>query len=70
MIKIINLDNSIESNIPYGGHAGSKKGIIYNNENWFIKFPKSTKSMEKVAISYTTSPLSEYIGSKIYERTK
>ena len=32
-----------------------------------MKFPKSTRSMKNVNISYTTSPLSEYIGSHIYE---
>lgn len=29
-------------------------------------FPKSTKEYVKVEISYTTSPLSEYLGSHIY----
>ena len=51
----------------YGGAAGSKEGIIINNEFWLIKFPKNTKSMRNVDISYTNSPLCEYIGSHIYE---
>lgn len=67
MIKIINFDNCKNSNIGYGGHSGSKRGIIYNNEKWFIKYPKNTKSMDNVALSYTTMPISEYLGSKIYE---
>lgn len=48
-------------------HAGQKLGIIYNNENWLLKFPKSTKNFSDVELSYSTSPLSEYIGSHIYE---
>lgn len=52
----------------YGGQAGDKDGIIYNGEYWIIKYPKSTKSMDGNSLpSYTTSPLSEYIGSHIYE---
>lgn len=52
----------------YGGQAGDKDGIIYNKENWIIKYPKSTKSMQGLGLSkYTTSPLSEYIGSHIYK---
>ena len=66
MIKIENFDNISNSGITYGGHSGSKKGIIYNNERWFLKYPKSTKSMNIKDLSYTTSPLSEYIGSHIY----
>ncbi len=66
MIKIENFDKIIPSGITYGGHSGSKKGIIYNNERWFLKYPKSTKSMDIENLSYTTSPLSEYLASHIY----
>ena len=55
------------NNQLYGGAAGQKLGINLNGENWFLKFPKSTKNMKNVNISYTTSLLSEYIGSHIYE---
>lgn len=51
----------------YGGLAGSKEGIIFNGENWVVKYPKSTVGMRNMQISYTTSPISEYIGSHIYE---
>lgn len=67
-MKIHNFNNLKENNFTYGGHAGQKLGVIIDNENWFLKFPKSTKSFEnKVDMSYSTSPLSEYIGSHIYE---
>lgn len=64
---IVELDEIKLSNRTYGGHAGSKLGIILNGERWFLKFPKSTKGMSRVEISYTTTPLSEYVGSHIYE---
>ena len=51
----------------YAGNAGAKRGIIYDGSNWLLKFPKSTKGFRNAEISYTTSPLSEYLGSKIYE---
>ena len=66
MIKIENLDNCIETNQGYGGHSGSKKGILINGEKWLLKYPKSTKSMDVEGLSYTTTPLSEYLGSHIY----
>ncbi|MFI3326005.1 MAG: CtkA family protein [Clostridia bacterium] len=31
-----------------------------------LKFPKKTDTMRNVQISYTTSPISEYLGSQIY----
>lgn len=67
MIKLENFDLYETTNKGYGGHSGSKKGILINNEKYMLKYPKSTKSMDVVGLSYTTSPLSEYLGSNIYE---
>ena len=67
MIKIENFDSLNPSGISYGGHGGSKRGIIIDNERWFLKYPKSTKSMDVQGLSYSTTPLSEYLGSHIYE---
>lgn len=67
MIKIENFDLIKTSGISYGGHGGSKRGIVINEERWFLKYPKSTKSMDVEGLSYSTTPLSEYIGSHIYE---
>ena len=64
---LIDFNECIENNKAYGGMAGSKLGIIYQNEDWILKFPKTTKGMRETEISYTTSPLSEYIGSHVYE---
>ncbi|CAM3107213.1 HipA domain-containing protein [Streptobacillus felis] len=66
MIKDFN--NIVKNYLVYGGNAGFKLGFINeSNENWFLKFPKTTKNMINVDMSYNTSPLSEYIGSHIYE---
>ncbi len=52
----------------YGGSAGPKDGITWDGEPWIIKYPKSTKLLSGASdLSYTTSPLSEYLGSHIYE---
>lgn len=66
--EIIDLQDASVSdrNGSYGGQAGSKEGIFYNNEYWMLKYPKNTKTMRNVGISYTTAPLSEYLGSQIY----
>ncbi|MBS9776401.1 MAG: HipA domain-containing protein, partial [Fusobacterium sp.] len=67
-MKIKNFNNIKESFSFYGGNAGNKKSFVKENgENWFLKFPKTTKYFNNVDISYTTSPLSEYIGSQIYK---
>ncbi|MBR0090871.1 MAG: HipA domain-containing protein [Lachnospiraceae bacterium] len=68
-MQIIDFTNCILSERAgtYGGNAGFKDGIIYEGENWIIKYPKTTKGMRVDDISYTTSPLSEYIGSHVYD---
>lgn len=45
-----------------------KRGIILDDGNYFLKFPKNTSGMDNVeGLSYVTSPLSEYIGCHIFE---
>lgn len=67
VIKIIDFSNYKSNGRTYGGNSGSKRGILINGEDWFLKYPKSTKSMEIEDMSYTTTPLSEYLGSHIYD---
>ncbi|MDR0499969.1 MAG: HipA domain-containing protein [Coriobacteriales bacterium] len=50
----------------YGGRSGTKFGVAADDDIWLLKFPKTTKEMAKADVSYTTSPLSEYLGSHIY----
>ena len=42
MTKVIDFSNCELSprNLEYGGRAGEKKGIVYKNSFWFLKFPK------------------------------
>ena len=56
-------------NGSYGGQAGDKDGIVIDGEPWIAKYPKSNEGMEKSDKLSKTSqtPLSEYIGSHIYE---
>lgn len=63
---IYDFNDAQTSQRRYGGKAGLKLGVLIDGENWLIKFPKTTKEYNKVEISYTTSPLSEYLGSHIY----
>lgn len=66
MVDFSNCPYSIRHG-RYGGQAGDKDGIVYENDYWIIKYPKSTKGMKGNNLpNYTTSPLSEYIGSHIY----
>ena len=72
VIKDLNQFERDELSGYYGGKSGFKYGIIIDGERWIVKFPESTKGFpgqEKRnphIPSYTTSPLSEYIGSQIY----
>ena len=56
-----------ERNGIYGGKAGAKEAITIGNEYWIVKYPKNTSGMRGDLDSYTAPPLSEYIGSHIYE---
>lgn len=67
MSFLIDFTELKESKLLYGGNAGLKRGVVFNGSNWLIKFPQETSSFENVDISFTTSPLSEYIGSHIFE---
>jgi len=70
MLELIQFDSvptpSTASFIVYGGNAGAKEAVIYDNGIWMIKHPKTTRDLINPQISYTTSPLSEFLGSKIY----
>ena len=51
----------------YHGNAGMKRAYLHDGVVWMVKFPQSTRNMTgKHLPSYTSSPLSEYIGSHVY----
>lgn len=66
MIKIHEFDKCELSGITYDGLGGSKKGILIDGEYWFLKYPKCIKSMNVEGLTYSTTPLSEYLGSHVY----
>ena len=70
-MEILDLSNAEYSNRngSYGGAAGDKDGIIINGEPWIAKYPKTNEGMAKSDKLSKTSqtPLSEFIGSHIYE---
>lgn len=68
-IEIYNLNECAigPRNGRYGGQAGSKEGILLDGDNWIVKYPKNTRNMNVENLSYTTAPLSEFIGSHIYQ---
>ncbi|WP_434311666.1 HipA domain-containing protein [Hominifimenecus sp. rT4P-3] len=52
----------------YHGNAGRKQAYFHDGTLWMVKFPQNTRGLEgKHLPSYTSSPLSEYIGSHIYD---
>ena len=69
MVKIYDLENAPLNarNGRYMGQSGLKEGIDFEGKSWLVKYPKTTYGMRNVDISYTTSPLSEYVGSHIYD---
>lgn len=52
----------------YDGANGNKISIIYNNEQYMLKFPPTAKINKNM--NYSNSCFSEYIGCKIYESLK
>ena len=70
-MEIYDFSNSEYSNRngSYGGAAGDKDGIIINGEPWIAKYPKSNEEMAKSdkLSKKSQTPLSEYLGSHIYQ---
>ena len=67
---IRNIDNCKTSskNGEYGGASGLKEGVVIDDENWLVKYPKNAGSLSRSEeLSYTLDPLSEYLGSHIYQ---
>lgn len=80
MIKILDLnDNSNDMEIGtanvdrvYGGRGGKKVAGRIGSDYYLIKMPnnltnRSERPGENIEIPYNNSPISEYIGSHVYE---
>ena len=68
ILEIINFNDFQQNQRMYGGTAGRKMGITYNGKDYLLKFPGNLKEqkMKNINLSYSNSPVCEYIGSKIY----
>lgn len=68
MTEVVNFDECTRiDELSYGGNAGQKRAYAYSGTAWMVKFPENTRSLQgKHLPSYTSSPISEYIGSHIY----
>lgn len=68
-VELINFNDFNQNQRMYGGTAGRKMGITYNSKEYLLKFPGNLKErqMKNINLSYSNSPVCEYIGSKIYE---
>lgn len=66
---LIDADNLELTNNVYGGRACNKLGVTFNGKNYLLKFPGNLKgrSMKNVVLSYSNSPICEYIGSHIFQ---
>ena len=68
-LEVIDFNDYPQNFRMYGGLAGRKVGINYKGENYIIKYPQNLKDtkMKNVVISYSNTPICEYLGSHIYE---
>ena len=67
-MELINFDEYSQNDTMYGGTAGRKIGIFYQGSNYIVKYPGNLKEqkMKNIVMSYSNSPVCEYIGSQIY----
>ena len=62
---MIDFTNALQKNKAYAGANGGKIAVMYNDEQYMLKFPPyPTKNKD---MSYTNSCISEYIGCKIFD---
>ncbi|MBQ7574892.1 MAG: HipA domain-containing protein [Clostridia bacterium] len=62
---MIDFTNAKVKNKAYAGANGGKIAVIYNGEQYMLKFPPFPTINKEM--SYTNSCLSEYLGCKIFE---
>lgn len=62
---MIDFTNLPKRNKTYTGANGSKISVLYNNEQYMLKFPAALNKNKEM--SYTNGCVSEYIGCHIYE---
>lgn len=67
-MEMVDFNGYEQNQRMYGGTAGRKMGICYHGDNYLLKFPGNLKErhMKNIRLSYSNSPVCEYIGSQIY----
>lgn len=67
-MQLIDFNGYEQNSRMYGGTAGRKIGITYNGRNYLLKFPGNLKEqqMKNIQLSYSNSPVCEFLGSQIY----
>lgn len=67
-MKLYDFNNCPVNVRAYGGMSGSKVGIVFEGKNFLVKFPSNLRENQKnVVLSYSNSPVCEYLGSQIYK---
>ena len=61
---MIDFTNLPRRNKTYGGANGSKRSVIYQDEQYMLKFPPHPSRNRDM--SYANSCLSEYLGCHIF----
>lgn len=67
-MEIADFNGYEQNQRMYGGTAGRKMGISYNGKDYILKFPGNLREqgMKNIRLSYSNSPVCEYIGSQVY----
>lgn len=68
-MEIVDFNGYEQNQRMYGGTAGRKMGISYQGRDYILKFPGNLREqgMKNIQLSYSNSPVCEYIGSQIYQ---
>lgn len=64
-MELINFTDLPKRNKAYAGANGNKISVIYQDEQYMLKFPSHARLNKDM--SYSNSCFSEYLGCKIYE---
>ena len=62
---MIDFTNLPKKNKTYAGANGSKISVLYNGEQYMLKFPAIARKNQE--LSYTNSCISEYLGCQIFK---
>lgn len=68
-MRIYDLDRNASTILKfYGGNAGRKECVSFSGATWLVKYPEGTAGTRgRGRAAYTPAPVSEYIGSHVYE---